>query len=263
MIPAFQGLPSFLAKTGYQVPSNIEHGPVQHGLRTDKSFFQILQEDPRLGSAFNNFMMGYAKARPRWVGYYPIGERLGLGSGAIDVETPLLVDVGGGLGHDISAFHEKFPDLKGQLVLQDTPEVISNTANSSPSLPDAVQAVPHDFFTPQPEEYHDAKAYYLHLVLHDWPDSQAKIILSHIRAAMKPGYSKLLINENVLYDVGAPWQQTSLDWTMMAMLVNRERTETQWRELLAAAGFKITGIWKKQDNPANESLIEALRDDDI
>ena len=73
---------------------------------------------------------------------------------------------------------------------------------------------------------------------------------------MKPGYSKILINEVVMPDVGAPWQHTGLDWTMMALLVNRERTESQWKALLGDAGFKITGIWSK--SLTSESVIEAV-----
>ena len=72
---------------------------------------------------------------------------------------------------------------------------------------------------------------------------------------MKRGYSKLLINENVVPDVGASWQITSLDWFMMALAASRERTEAQWRELLQSVGLKIVGIWTK--DAAAESLIEA------
>ncbi|KAF2093148.1 S-adenosyl-L-methionine-dependent methyltransferase [Rhizodiscina lignyota] len=256
MIPTFHGLPEFLAKTNYQVPTDSNDGPVQYGLRTDRPFFAVLQSNTRLGTAFNNFMQGYAKARPRWVDYYPCEERLGSGSG----QGPLLVDVGGGLGHDITAFHSKFPNIPGQLVLEDTPKVIDEAKSSSSSLPPAIKPVPHDFFSPQPMEYRGARAYFLRLVLHDWPDSQCNAILSHLRDAMTPGYSKILINENVLFDEGAPWQQTSLDWTMMGMLVARERTEDQWRELLAAAGLKLNGIWQK--DPASESVIEAVLADE-
>jgi hypothetical protein len=253
MIPTFHHLPSFLAKTNYKVPTDNSTGPVQHALQTDKPFFAILQENARLGSAFNDFMTGYGKARPSWVDYYPVQDRLITGSSD---NTPLLIDVGGGLGRDISHFHTKFPDAAGSLVLQDTPSVITQAQSSTPPLPSTITPTPHDFFTPQPTSSHQARAYYLHLVLHDWDDASCRTILGHIRDAMKPGYSKLLINENVLEDVGAPWQQTSLDWTMMAMLVNRERTKSQWRELLGSVGLRIEGIWRK--DVSSESVIEVV-----
>lgn len=253
MIPTFHHLASFLAKTNYQVPNDNANGPVQHALHTDKSFFAILQENARLGSAFNDFMTGYGKARPSWVDYYPVQDRLLSDSAS---EGPLLVDIGGGLGRDISHFHSVFPGAGGALILQDTPSVIAQAQASAHPLPPAITAVAHDFFTPQPVSAHHAKTFYLHLVLHDWDDDSSRKILGHVRDAMKPGYSKLLINENVLEDVGAPWQQTSLDWTMMAMLVNRERTRSQWKELLESVGLRIEGVWSK--DVSSESIIEAV-----
>ncbi|KAF4943785.1 hypothetical protein FGADI_13161 [Fusarium gaditjirri] len=248
MIPTFQGLPEFLAQTDYQVPKDANHSPVQYGLRTDKPFFGILQDNARLGKGFNSFMAGYAKVRTRWTEVYPYKERLGE---ATDANAPWLVDVGDGLGYELRGLaSEKVP---GRLVLQDLPAVIEE-AKSSGELPEIIEATPHDFFTPQPVESKGAKAYFMRLILHDWPDAECTAILSHLRDAMAKGYSRLLINETVLRDVGAPWQQTSLDWTMMGMLVNRERTESHWHQLLNDAGLNITGIYHK----GTESVIEAM-----
>jgi hypothetical protein len=253
IIPTFHRLPSFLAKFDYQVPTDNANGPVQHALQTDQPFFAILQENARLGSAFNDFMTGYGKARPSWDDYYPVQDRLLTG---LESRMSLLVDVVGGLGSDLSHFHAVFPDAQGALMLQDTSSVIARAKASTPALPSAITATTPDFFTPQLESAHYARAYYLHLVLHDWDDNNCRQILGHIRDAMKPGYSKLLINENVMEDVGAPWQQTSLDWTMMAMLVNRERTKSKWTALLDSVGLRIEGIWRKEIT--SKSVIEAV-----
>lgn len=77
---------------------------------------------------------------------------------------------------------------------------------------------------------------------------------------MEKGYSKLLINENIIPDQGASWEITSLDWLMMSLAASAERTRTEWMELLSSAGFKIVGIWTM--DAAVESLIEAVLDDD-
>ena len=71
---------------------------------------------------------------------------------------------------------------------------------------------------------------------------------------MEKGSSKILINENVVPDVGAPWKMTSLDWFMMALAASSERTEAQWRNLLQSVGLKVVGIWTK--GPGVQSLIE-------
>jgi hypothetical protein len=72
---------------------------------------------------------------------------------------------------------------------------------------------------------------------------------------MQIGYSKLLINENVVPDFGAMSSITSMDWLMMALGAVKERTETQWRTLLGEAGLKVVGIWTYEQG--TESLIEA------
>ena len=94
----------------------------------------------------------------------------------------------------------------------------------------------------------------MHSVLHDWPDERCLIILKNLKDAMQPGYSKILVCEAVLPDVGASWQHTSLDLFMMALASSQERTETQWRKLFHAAGLRVMGIWTK--GTGNESLIE-------
>jgi demethylsterigmatocystin 6-O-methyltransferase len=86
-----------------------------------------------------------------------------------------------------------------------------------------------------------AKFYYLRNVLHDWADGHCIRILRCIMAAMGPK-SRVLIDDIVLPDTGAHWQATQNDLTNMASLGSRERTRTQWYDLLEAAGLKIIEI---------------------
>ena len=83
-----------------------------------------------------------------------------LATNSIQDGDVLLVDVGGGVGQDLLKFHAKHPDLRGRLILQDLPDVVNNA-----KVPEYIEAMGHDFFTPQP--IHGAKAYYLHSILHD------------------------------------------------------------------------------------------------
>ena len=94
----------------------------------------------------------------------------------------------------------------------------------------------------------------MHSCLHDWPDDKCVEILANLRSAMTKGYSKLLINENVVPDKGAHWATTALDVLMLACFSSCERTEPNWHRLLQSAGFKITKIWTHE--PGTESLIE-------
>lgn len=72
-----------------------------------------------------------------------------------------------------------------------------------------------------------AKAYYLHSVLHDWDGEKSVQILKLLVPALQKGYSKILINENVVPDAGVSWSITAMDFLMMALGAVRERTEKQ------------------------------------
>lgn len=74
---------------------------------------------------------------------------------------------------------------------------------------------------------------------------------------MEPGYSRILINDWVLPDTGAPLLPALLDIQMMAVLSGMERTESQWKELLDSVGLKIVKIWSSGKEV--EGLIEAVR----
>ena len=94
----------------------------------------------------------------------------------------------------------------------------------------------------------------MHSILHDWSDENGQKILQNLVPAMKPGYSKILINENVIPDTNAYWETTSLDIIMMSVFASTERTEGHWRRLVESAGLKVTKIWTAQRGV--ESLIE-------
>ncbi|KAJ9644471.1 hypothetical protein H2201_007800 [Coniosporium apollinis] len=146
----------------------------------------------------------------------------------------------GNTGQDILGFHKAHPNLPGRLIIQDLPATIQSldTAKLEP-----VEAMAHDFFTPQPVK--GAKAYYMKMVLHDWPDTQCREILSNIKPAMERGHSKILINEIVIPETGADWFATSVDMLMMVTHSAAERRENDWRELLESVGLKIVKIWDR------------------
>lgn len=100
-----------------------------------------------------------------------------------------------------------------------------------------------------------ARAYYMHSVLHDWPDEVCGKILARVKDAMKPGYSRLLINENVIRPTKASWEVTALDIMMLILLSSRERTEADWYHVIEhVGGLKITKIWTAANGV--ESVIE-------
>ncbi|KAI9839332.1 MAG: hypothetical protein M1837_002217 [Sclerophora amabilis] len=250
----FLKLPDYLAKTGYKDPQDVTDGPFQYGHDTDMNSWEYMKINPSIRDSFNNHMAGYAYGRPRWMdpGFYPVADIFGSGLKQ-DKDATLIVDVGGGLGHDLELFQQKYPCLPGRLIVQDIPDTIAQIKN----IPGGIEPTIHNFFTNQP--IRGARAYYLHSVLHDWNDDDARKILQQLVPAMEKGYSKVLVNENVIPDQGASWEMTSLDFFMMALAASRERTEAQWRELLHSAGLKLVKIWSHERGL--ESLIEAELED--
>jgi len=58
----------------------------------------------------------------QWFEHFPVMEKL---SGE-KKEDVLLVDVGGGVGHELISLKKRFPDLEGRLVVQDIPVYITS-----------------------------------------------------------------------------------------------------------------------------------------
>ncbi len=78
---------------------------------------------------------------------------------------------------------------------------------------------------------------------------------------MTKGYSKFLINELVLPEVGAGEFQAFMDLSMMALETGSERTAKQWHSLLDSAGLRIEKIWTSND-PDGRCIIEAVLKDE-
>jgi len=80
-----------------------------------------------------------------------------------DPNAVLIVDVGGNTGHDILDFHKAWPNQQGRLIVEDLPDVIEDVDKEALK---PVEALAHDFFTPQPVK--GAKAYCLKMVSRKW-----------------------------------------------------------------------------------------------
>ena len=74
---------------------------------------------------------------------------------------------------------------------------------------------------------------------------------------MKPGYSKLIVNEFILPDEGCDLFPALADIHMMADFAGTERSESQFRELYDSAGLEVVRFW--QPPGAGEGIIEAIK----
>jgi hypothetical protein len=100
-----------------------------------------------------------------------------------------------------------------------------------------------------------ADAYFMKHILHDWDDAACGKILAAIRAAIPP-HGRLLVSEKLILSGPAGYYGKLTD---LVMLVHnqggRERTEAEYRELFARAGFKLNRI---VPTFADHSLLEAV-----
>ena len=78
-------------------------------------------------------------------GFYPVKDRLVAGI-VVDEHAVTIVDVGGGMGHDLVELKKKQPDLPGRFVLQDLPQVVEQIVQPV----EGIEVTSHDFYTKQP-----------------------------------------------------------------------------------------------------------------
>jgi hypothetical protein len=112
------GLPTYFEQTGYQNPGDAFNGPFQKIEETKLHAFDWLATQPRQQHAFN-VIMGMSRIRGTvpWYEAIPLDKKLPTASPS---ET-LLVDVGGGVGHDLIGIRKSYPSLVGKMVVQDIP----------------------------------------------------------------------------------------------------------------------------------------------
>ncbi|KAI4239065.1 MAG: hypothetical protein LQ349_000642 [Xanthoria aureola] len=252
--PAAAKLPEYMRSQNYQNPTESTNSAFVYA--TGSEFWDHLNKTPIHSETFNDFMATRREGKPSWYDIYPVDREL-LSSSSNAETNPeegrdvLLVDVGGNRGHDLVKLRTKYPKLGGRLILQDLPDVLAHAFLDSEDM--AIEAMPHDFFQPQPVRH--ARAYHFRAIFHDWPDVSCRQILSHTAAAMERDYSKLLISELVLPDAETALFPATLDIQMMGLHAGMERSEKQWRTLLDSAGLEIVKIW--QEVKGGEAVIEA------
>ncbi|KAL2818664.1 S-adenosyl-L-methionine-dependent methyltransferase [Aspergillus granulosus] len=247
-------LPSYLKQTQYRQPASYTDGLFQYHFKTDLGSFEYRARNDEWTRDFNHFMTLPTKIAQDWTEQFD-AKTLIFGDGVeINPDVPLFVDIAGGMGQDLRLLKKHLGSdvitKRGQLVLEDQPQVIDNIA--ADLYDEEFEYVKHNFFTPQPVR--GARVYHLKSVLHDWPDDRAIEILRHTASSLAPGYSRIWILDSIVPDTGVPKGLAWVDITMMALFASHERTKEQWAQLLADAGLRIA---KLHYTPAGSSLIEA------
>lgn len=162
-----------------------------------------------------------------------------------------LADIAGGHGFLLAQILKANPGLKG--ILFDTPEVIAGAGSllQKEKVADRVETMTGDFF----REVAPADAYIMKHIIHDWDDHRAVLILKNIHRAMN-GDGKVLLVESVVPQGNDPHPSKLFDLEMLTSTGGTERTEAEYGELFAAAGFRLTQILPTK-SPFN--IVEAVK----
>jgi hypothetical protein len=189
-----------------------------------EDLFDYLKHQPDAAATFNGFMAGQTAASVEAV------------LAAYDFAGfHELADIGGGRGALLAGIMHANPELRG--ILLDMPEVI---ATAEPLLDQAGVAgrcklVGGDFFEAVPA---GADLYALKFILHDWPDDACIRILRNCRQAVADG-GRVLIVEHVIPEESGPHIAKFMDINMLVNTTGRERTRSEFEQLLASAGLQL------------------------
>ena len=149
-----------------------------------------------------------------------------------------LTDVGGGYGTLLLEILEAKPHIRG--VVADRPPTleVATRAIRAKGLEERCSAVECDFFKEVPP---GSDAYLLSHILHDWDDERCRGILDNCRKATGPN-GRLLVVEMIVPPGNAFSIAKLLDLEVLVMGGGCERTENEFRGLLAASGFRLSRI---------------------
>jgi len=160
-----------------------------------------------------------------------------------------LADIGGGAGGLLTAILSKYPSMNG--VLFDLDHVAGRARDniSTAGLDARCEVRLGNFFESFPS---GADAYLMRHIIHDWTDEQCHQILRNCRAVI-PNDGRLFVVEAVVLPDDEPSPAKDQDALMMLLTGGLERTEDEYRDMFAAAGFELTGV---TPTPSPVSVIE-------
>jgi hypothetical protein len=205
--------------------------------------FETMAQDPALAAVFHQAMLELTS-----------GVAPGI-VGAVDWSgARRVVDVGGGHGALLAAILEAQPELQGAVFDLEHARPGALALFAARGLETRASFVGGDVFAGPPPP---ADVYVLKSVIHDWDDARSLGILARCREAMDGRARLLLVESPAPTGPGQPLQEWFSTFSDLNMLVNtggRERTEAEYRELLARAGLRVVAV---RETPSFFRVFEA------
>jgi hypothetical protein len=197
-------------------------------------FWEDLDANPEIGASFDALIgpVGHGTPNPEFR----------ISGGWESVRS--VVDVGGGTGAMLAEILRKRPEIRGTLV--DLPRTVALSAETfqTAGVAERVTTVGQSFFDPLPA---GADIYMLRGILNDWPDAEARAILSRCAEVARPNGRVV-----VLGGVSADEARRSLVIEMV-LCGGKHRTVTEFRELAREAGLEVLSAGRQ---PSGYFVVE-------
>jgi hypothetical protein len=235
------------------LPDSVRTGQMASKLQagrpdTDSALWDELAADPEAANTFHRAMYEITRDSAP-----PIAEAIDLS------DARRAADVGGGAGGLLCAVLDANPHLEGVVFDLEPARRSAEGLLDERGLADRASFVAGSFFeSPLPP----ADVYLMKNVIHDWDDAHARRILDNCRRTMPAG-ARLMIVEAPLPEQRS---NTMLDWFLafadLNVMVNnggRERTEIEYRELLAASGLRVDALHDAQLFSVFETTVAGSR----
>ncbi|KAG1747831.1 O-methyltransferase-domain-containing protein [Suillus paluster] len=280
-VTMIETIPYWVAESEWKLSRSPEQTAFQIAFKTPLLAFSWIMENPEVLIPIANHLKSVAgdMSTPSIVADYPWEQ----------LETPVIVDCGGGEGGLVSAILDAHPSFRA--IVQDMENVVALTSSIMEErrprdIENGVLKVEaHDLFQPQAwigNEY----SFILRHIMHDWPDKEAATILGHVARALGPKSKILIIDMVAVPNVNATATTSfesflldsdakRLDCTipshfgsaskivsgssmhMLTMINGCERSLREWEALVRACGLRIMNVYPLR---AHTSIIECALD---
>ncbi|KAF2077537.1 hypothetical protein CYY_001155 [Polysphondylium violaceum] len=157
----------------------------------------------------------------------------------------IVCDLGGSHGLFVLNILKQFPTVKKginfdlPLVISQNKQLLTESRESEfeNNVLSRFQEEPGNFFQQVPE----ADCFIMKMIFHDWKDKESIQILKSISKKMKPT-SRIMIFDSVINVKNEPNYHVWLDLHMMHIANGRERSTSEWENIVEKAGLKIESL---------------------
>jgi len=224
-------------ETWKKISNSLKSGKEEFSSLFNKPYFEWLEVSDKKAELYQKAISTYAKKD-----YYRVPKIQDFS------KHKIVLDVGGGSGHLLRYLLEMHPNLKGML-LESKKTIEIAKYEVLKDFTNRCEFITGNFFEKIPK---GADAIFLCRILHDWDDENASKILSNCYEVLESN-DKLYVVELILHeDLNDPLGAL-LNLNMLTITGGKERTKTEFRQLLERSCFKIEHI--KEINNSNSLII--------